>query len=233
MPLLLILGGVAAGVMLLGCAGIVALITLMPENAIPRVDEFVDAQTRAAIADSAHGPELTADPKASAQLGPRIVFGDHSIQLPDGFAGGTGVVEPLTPEGGQMHGWQWVKGLHSPGEEIALLQAQMREAPATVNGAEYFEQALADELRELRKSNGRLDIESGRHNGKRAVRVTYSSRKDGLACTKLFQFEGERLLVLTMVCSSADQNLVRVLEAAMLSVQESDASGPQGSPRRP
>jgi hypothetical protein len=225
--LLIVLASVAAGLMLLGCMGVVTLLISLPQAA-PRLEAIADAGIVSQIADSPGRPDWTPDANEVAQLGPEVTFGEHAMRLPPGFVSGT-QGHPVKSESssgvGKTLSWGWHSSLAS--HNMAIMQAEIREAPETINGAEYFEQQLPAELKRHRKSNSgdHFECEAGRIGGKRAVRTTIQSRKDGIVAVKIYRFEGNRLLMLSMACSSADQERLRLMQAAMLTVREIDEIG--------
>lgn len=230
--ILLVVGASLGGLMLLGCAGLVALLR-NPRATAARLNAHVESAVESSIADVPGRPDWVADAELVAQLGPDVKFGGHAIRLPPGYSslGGAPDDSGLSPPETRTADQMWLSQM-MPGLGFAAIRAELRQVPATTDGPEHFERRLPDELKELRNSYGNRNLraQAGRLGGKRAVRVTYTAttRQDSHDCVKIFRFEGNRQLVLTLLCpSGADRRLYWLLEAAILSVREIDDAASQ------
>lgn len=228
----IVLLGIAATLCLVCCGGMVALV-VAPKIARSRLNETVNAEISSSVADTPDRPEWIADATLIARLGPEVTFGQHAMRLPTGFTPAPGHVAPevlRTPGGGQARVWYWV-GPVSHNRRRAVVIAEVREPPASMEGPKHFEQELPWEIRSARDKQTVHTLEAGRIGGKRAVRLTYFMPEGSLECVKIFRFEGNRQLVVNITCPNADRaEFFDLMQAAQLTVREISGSVEPPSP---
>ena len=119
----------------------------------------------------------------------------------------------------------WV-GPTSVNGRRAVISTEVRSPPPNLDAPTYFEQELPWEVRAIRDKHSVHSVEAGRIGGKRAIRIAYFMREGSNECVDLFQFRGDRLVVISIGCPASDQTEhFALLQASQLTVRELGGSG--------
>lgn len=222
---LLIVAAAVGGAVLLGCAGLVAL--LLP--AVQRAREL--ARTRVEQGGNMPAPlpanaqVWTADSALVAQLGDEAVFDRYSIRLPKNF-----VLTPLpdspTPPGGHLQKWGWA-GPPTPRGDRHVISAILVDIQGRMDG--NLDQVMAGYLQGLKQNPqvGQVQVgvkEKGALLGKPFVRARYTVTPPGAISMHSVAYvgmDGNRIITVLCGCADAEgSDAYRLLETSLLTVRE-------------
>lgn len=223
---LVIVLAVVGGVMLLGCAGLVALL-------LPAIQQARE-RARATIARGGmpqvpppvpmNLPAWSADPARAAQLGDEVTFDRYTMKLPKNFASTPFPDTPGVATVGRIQKWIWAGPPSPRGDRQAVLAILVDAQGQNASGT--LDQALAGFVQGVQNS-GPTKIgaqQKGMLLGKPFVRVQYTmSPPNGITVHTIayLGLDGNRLIIVQSVCADAEGSDVhRLLEAALLTLRE-------------
>lgn len=225
----LIVLAVVGGVMLLGCAGLVALL-------VPAIQQARE-RARANIAAGGGAPQIppalpanlpiwSADPALAAQLGDEVTFDRYAMRIPKGYAASPS--PPSTaPPGVRLQQWFWA-GMSSPQSNGAVVIAAIAQAEVGTRIG-TLDQELTGYLKGIEQSAAgtKVQVRAKEHGtllGKQFGRVRYTLLQPNSAAIQGVAYLGvdaNRTIAVQFLSSDAEgSDGYRLLDTSLLTVRE-------------
>lgn len=220
---LVIVLAVVGGVMLLGCAGLVALLLPAIQQARERARANIAGGGMPQVPTPANLPVWTADPVQAAQLGDEVTFDKYSLKIPKAF-----VLTPVPETGaappGRMQKWVWA-GPPSPRGDRHVVLAMLLDTSGPAKG-ESLDQVLGGFIQGVQKTAPtRIGAQAkGMLLGKPFARVQYAMTPPNsveLHAITYLGVDGNRLITVQSLCADAEGSEVhRLLDTSLLTLRE-------------
>lgn len=216
---------VAGGVMLLGCAGLVALLVPAIQQARERARANIarGGLPQGSSAPTANLPVWSADPAQAAQLGEEVTFDRYAMKIPKAF-----VLTPVPEMGaampGRMQKWAWA-GPPSPRGDRQVVLAMLLDTTGP-NQGESLDQVMSGFIQGAqRTASAKFGAQSkGVLLGKPFARFQYTISQPNsveLHAVAYLGLDGNRLITVQSLCADAEGSEVyRLLETSLLTLSE-------------
>lgn len=216
---------VVGGVMLLGCAGLVALLVPAIQQARERARANLARGGLPQVPSSppANLPVWSADPSQAAQLGEEVTFDRYAMKIPKTF-----VLTPVPETGaappGRMQKWAWA-GPPSPRGDRQVVLAILLDTTGPSKG-ESFDQATAGFVQGVQRTTiAKFGAQSkGLLLGKQFARFQYTISQPNsvdLHAIAYLGLDGNRLITVQSLCADAEgSDAHRLLDTSLLTLRE-------------